>query len=1271
MSVGAHNWIRLCRLIAWLLLLLAMLAQLADSRHRQNEASAATAAAPAWGVEAFAYPSNFASDENTECNFSETAVEALCDTYTITASNIGAEQTAGGTAASVTIEDALPRGVTARKVSLLWSGLSEVKGRSEAEDLGPQYCTLVPLRCHLPGTFFSEAGRRMKPDDTLKMWVSVTVDSEPAAVESVSDRATVSGGGAAEVATATSNTIGGEPPPFDLDSFSSPLLAVDGTPDMQAGSHPYELPTQINLRSSARETPEGAAGATTIHDIRDVIVDLPLGLAGSAISAPTCTLHELSSRGPKDETGKSGCPVNAEVGHIRTYPTGFLSANSPLYNIVPERGVAAEFGFVDNAGGSHVLYASIAPTPSGYVLRTTTREVPQVPLTQITADVYGDPAARARAHESGTPYAPAASDPSTFTNPDSCTGEPLKTTVHIDSWFEPGSYNADGTPDFEDPRWASKAYEAPPVSGCSALEGLFKPAIEATPQSSDADSPTGLDVDLEVPQSDGPETLGTPPLRDAAVALPEGMSVNPSSANGLEACSLSQVGISASGLPNAAPPACPDGSKIGTLELETPALPAEACKEAGKGLGECPQSSEREKTPLDGSIYVARQGENPFGSLLTIYIVVDDPRTGVIVKLPAEVKANEATGQLTTVVRNSPQFPFSELRTHFFGGATASLRTPPTCGAYAVTSELTPWSAPESGPPATPSGPFQITQGPGGGSCARSAAQEPNSPAFEASTSPTAGAYSPLLVQLNREDGSQNFSQISVTLPPGATGKLAGIPKCSEAQIAAAQARDQLGDGALELASPSCPASSRIGTVTVGAGAGPHPFYVSGGAFLAGPYKGAPFSAVFITPALAGPFDLGVVVVRAGLYVDPHTAQVTTRSDPLPSILHGIPLDIRSVAVDVDRPGFTLNPTNCTTMAATGEETSTQGNVAPLSSRFQVGGCAGLPFRPKLTASVVGRASKADGASFSVDVTSAGIGQANIAKVELQLPKALPSRLSTLQKACLSVTFESNPASCSSEAVIGMATIHTPLLKSPLSGPAYLVSHGSAAFPDVEFVLQGEGVELILDGKTDIKKGITYSKFESTPDAPFTTFETKLPAGPHGVLTANVAEKEHFSLCKANLAMPTEIVGQNGAVIRQTTKIVTSGCRQAEAGNQSAAARKSSEGLPQGQKEGKAPRLRTAGAHALRSEQEARQARECSQAQAALTHRRHGRPLAVFRAVVSLQWRRESSFFAGISGVRRATPLATRLRRLRRPTYDRHPIQPFEFGLGGHQYLNR
>ena len=347
---------------------------------------------------------------------------------------------------------------------------------------------------------------------------------------------------------------------------------------------------------------------------------------------------------------------------------------------------------------------------------------------------------------------------------------------------------------------------------------------------------------------------------------------------------------------------------------------------------------------------------------------------------------------------------------------------------------------------------------------------------------------------------------------------------------------------------------SEIGQATAVSGLGPDPYTVTGGrVFFTGPYQGAPFGLSIATPAVAGPFNLGTVVVRSAINVNPTTAQVTITSS-LPTLVQGvgmppsgIPLQLKRVEVDVDRHGFQFNPTNCSPMSINGIVHGAEGATAPVSSPFQVGECASLPFTPKLTALAGGHGSKANGTSLAVTVTSggvnsSGVAQAGIAKVDLALPVALSSRLSTLQKACTEAVFNANPASCGEDSVIGNATIHTPVLSNPLSGPAYLVSHGGAAFPDVEFVLQGEGITLVLDGKTDIKNGITYSKFESAPDAPFTVFETVLPAGPHGVLTPNVPEKENYSLCKANLQMPTEITGQNGAEINETTNIAVTGC---------------------------------------------------------------------------------------------------------------------------------
>jgi hypothetical protein len=344
----------------------------------------------------------------------------------------------------------------------------------------------------------------------------------------------------------------------------------------------------------------------------------------------------------------------------------------------------------------------------------------------------------------------------------------------------------------------------------------------------------------------------------------------------------------------------------------------------------------------------------------------------------------------------------------------------------------------------------------------------------------------------------------------------------------------------------ACGPESQIGTVASAAGPGPTPFWVTNGrAYLTGPYKGAPFGLSIVVPTKAGPFDLGDEHLRAALFVDPYTGAATTVSDPLPTIKDGIPFQVKTVNVNINRPEFIFNATNCKAMAINATISPTAGAAVHVSSPYQARNCGGLPFSPELTAEAGGHASKPNGTSFIVKV-KARPGEANIAKTFLQLPLELPSRLTTIQKACLAATFEANPASCPEGSNIGMAIAHTPLLKSPLVGPAYLVSHGNASFPDVEFVLQGENVKVILDGKTDIKNGITYSRFETVPDAPVTTFETVLPAGPHSALTANVPESENFSLCNHTLLMPTEITGQNGAVIRKTTHVALIGCAAAK-----------------------------------------------------------------------------------------------------------------------------
>jgi hypothetical protein len=1047
------------RLLTFLLALSA-LALLAFAR----SAPAATSS-PGWMISSLAKPTSFTAADNARCAGTISEPAPLCDTYQATATNVGARPTNGS---PVTLTIALPAQLEVRKISFFWSG-------SET-DLGGEDCSVTSVRCRFPSA--------VAPDQTLQMVVYLTV---PEAVSGpIASTASVSGGHAPEASTSGETPIGASSSPFGLASFSALIAGTDGTPEGRAAARPYELTADSGLVNGFREGPEGLLTDTTVEDVRDVAVDLPPGLIAGVRGTPTCTFAQLSSQGAAGQQGLSGCPVESAVGHIRTFPKGGVTVNSTVFNMVPERGVAAEFGYADPLGGSHVLYAGLVPTPAGYLTRITARELPQIALTDLIVNFYGDPATRdGTATEETVP---------TFTNPSDCDGVPLKTEIHIDSWQHPGTYNPDGSPNFSEPNWVTATSESPPVSGCNQLS--FEPTITATPETNRADSPTGFEVDLKVPQGEGTETPGTPPLKTAVVTLPAGMSVNPSSANGMQGCSLAALGMSASGEPNAAPPRCPDPSKVGSVELRTPALPG----------------------VLQGQIYVAKQTENPFGSLLAIYLVVADPTTGVVVKLPGEVKVNPTNGQLETIVEDSPQFPFSELKADFFGGAKAALRTPATCGTYEVTSQLTPWSAPESGPPVTSTTPFRITQAADGGTCPTSAAARPGQPTFSAgSLASTAGAYSPFALRLSRADGSQELKGLNLILPTGLLGRLTGVAECSEADLALAKAREREGGGAQELAAPSCPASSEVGVAKAGADAGATPYYVTGHAYLAGPYKGAPLSLAIITPAVVGPFDLGDVVVRVALHVNPETAQVTADSDPVSTVVHGIPLDLRSIALSLNRPDFTLNPTSCERQAVSGEALSVLGQSAPLFNSFQVGGCSKLAFRPGLSLRFLGPTHRGSHPGLRTVLTAGG-GEAGLARAAVTLPATELLDSAHIGSICTEARFAAGH--CPRGSIYGHAKAWTPLLDRPLEGPVYLRS-SRRRLPDLVASLSGQ-IHLDLTAHVDTVHGRLRDTFAALPDAPLSKLVLTMRGGSKGLLV----NTSHF--CARRPRAGASFLGHNG-----------------------------------------------------------------------------------------------------------------------------------------------
>ncbi len=895
---------------------------------------------------------------------------------------------------------------------------------------------------------------------------------------------------------------------FNIASFDGQIANQDGSAATQAGAHPYEISTTVTFPS--HPDPEYSLPLPD-EDVRNLMVSTPPGLIGNATATPErCDLADLVLR---------VCPVDSQVG-VAVTKTVFGDLATSVYNVTAPPSVPAQFGFV--VSSVPVLLTPSVRNGSDYGLTISARNVPQtIPVTGATVTFWGVPAdpshdfqrcgildsfAEPPACEGETnddrsfPHNARYAATPFLRNPTSCTpaGVGLEMSAIAETWQNPGARHvASFFTHLPAPHEATQIG----TTGCDLVP--FDPSISMAGDSGVAGGPSGLAVGVTMPQNENPTGLAQADLKKAVVTLPEGVTINPSTANGLGACSSAQIGLLGTNFPepnpihfNEAEPACPENSRIGTALIKTPLL----------------------KDPLEGAVYLAAQGDNPFGSLLAMYLVAKGP--GVLLKVPGLIQADPNTGRLTATFDHNPQLPFSSLKLIFKEGPRAPLINPPTCGSYATSAAFSSWAQPEN--PVSRSASLQISSGADGGACAPLGF----SPAFTGGTvGADAGAFSPLVLSFSRGDGEQTIRGLTATLPPGALAKLAGVALCADADANAG----------------SCPAASQIGSVTVASGAGPTPFTLTGKVFLTGPYNGGPFGAVVVVPALAGPFNLGNVVVRNSIRIDEHTAQATIVSDAFPEFVNGsgIPADIRHVDVTLDRAGFSFNPTNCDALRMAGTLSSNQGVNAAISAPFQAVNCAKLPFKPKFTASTSARTSRAAGASLTVKIGYPKGSQANIRAVKVNLPPQLASRLTTLQQACLDTTFDRNPAACPAGSSVGVAKAVTPVLAKPLSGPAYFVSHGGAKFPELIIVLQGEGITVQLGGETFINsKGITSSTFRSVPDVPIGSFELNLPRGPHSVL--GVGGK--VDLCKTKLLMPTAITAQNGAVIRQSTKIAVSGC---------------------------------------------------------------------------------------------------------------------------------
>ncbi len=662
-----------------------------------------------------------------------------------------------------------------------------------------------------------------------------------------------------------------------------------------------------------------------------------------------------------------------------------------------------------------------------------------------------------------------------ITLPSTCSEKPV-TRLHVDSWEDPGHFLA-------------YANQTPvTATGCDAL--AFDPSLSLMPQTSESDAPDGLTADLHVPQrTSEPSKPNSPDVQAAQVTLFEGITLNPSAANGLEACSGEQYGASS----------CPGGSQVGTVSVNAPGIP-DGSLTGGVYVG----APEAGATPASGGEY-------------RLFVIARAPQYGVGLRMEGRVQADEQTGRLTATFTNAPQVPFEDFTLRFNAGPRAPVANPLACGPVAPSAGIEPYGGGATRA-ATANG-FVVTGSGPGGAC-------PSAPPFTltqslASTNPQAGAFSPFTFELDRGEGQQYLSQISTTLPPGLVGAIPSVPLCAEAPASAG----------------SCPASSQIGTVTAVAGAGAEPYAFTGRAYLTGPFGGDPYGLSVVVPALAGPYDLGQVVARAGISVGLYSGRVTV-TGTVPTIVGGVPLRLRSLQVAVSRAKFASNPTSCAPLATESLLTSTLNGTDSLSSPFQVGGCGALAFAPSLDVLTGANTSKLGGASIEVKVTQPG-HEANIRELQLQLPKQLVARFSTIQKACPAATFETGPppGACAHSARVGQATVTTPVLPGQLEGTAWLVSHGAEAFPDLDLVLSGDGVRVVLVGHTHIAhSSITTSTFEALPDVPISSVDVNLPVGPDSALAAN------GRLCGANLLAPTTLVGQNGAKLAQNTKIAVSGC---------------------------------------------------------------------------------------------------------------------------------
>jgi hypothetical protein len=863
-----------------------------------------------------------------------------------------------------------------------------------------------------------------------------------------------------------------------FDAGSAPALTINSfgaTPsDTQAGGHPDVV---FSYSGESRTAP-ATTNRCQCNDLRNLELSLPAGFIGNPHVTPRCRASEFA---------RNACSADSQVGVI-TYTIelggefALTFTNEAIYNTLPRPTQAGLISvkLLPDLQGIPLYTVLSGRTGSDYGLDARTEGLQrELPIINFTYTLWGVPASDAHNSlryfinsqeekiygASSSPLAPF------LQNPGLCNAA-LSTTAHVEGY--------DNSTSSAESAW-------PQMTGCDQL--TFNPSLSAKPTTTEADAPSGVDVDLIVPQLVSPTFPSPSEIKAATITFPEGFSLNPSAADGKTSCSDAAANFGTEDEAH-----CPEYSKIGSATVDSSALPQ----------------------PIPGALYL---GDPLPGDRYRLILTADGFATHI--KIAGRVEVDPQTGQLVNVFPNLPQAPLSEFNVHIFGSERGVLATPTQCGTYEVKSTFVPWT--EELPTQSSTQFFTIDQGPGGAPCPGPVRHF--SPSFAASsTSNAAGSHTPFMVEIGRRDGDQTLSGVKVTTPPGFAATLAGIPYCPESAIAAAADASYL--GLTEISTPSCPPASQIGTAIAGAGAGSHQVYLDGKVYLAGPYKGSPLSLAVVTPAVSGPYDLGNVVVRAAISVNPVTAQVSTTSDPLPQIFQGIPLRLRTVLIKLDRPNFALNPTNCDKFAVDALLTGDQGGQASLGSPYQVANCANLPFAPKLSLHMSGGVRRRGHPAIHAVLTAAP-GEANLRKVSVTLPKGALLDNAHIDTICTRPNFAKN--TCPPGSRVGSATVYSPLLNQPLTGGAYLRA-SSKDLPDLVLDLEGQ-VDFEAAARIDAVKGRLRSSFESTPDIPVSRVEVDLLGGSKGLV------QNSETLCGNTKKATVKMTGQNGIQINLKPKL--------------------------------------------------------------------------------------------------------------------------------------